>query len=185
MENLLKLAQWRNIAREKANVCCVWMVLSHLDKHRLRGGQLLQNTGLLTSLQHSYRQQRIQSLFLTARMGHKKCRSEENSGWRGWWEKSVFTKRRWREVTVVQLPATDKQGEMTASGYSSPGPKKKKKNHPFSLNIKAHITLKCIWHTCQPLLIFVPCSLIYCLVLNLCVSIIVNYLSNSSFEHFW
>lgn len=55
MENLLKLAQWCNIAIEKANVCCVWMVLSHLDKHRLRGGQLSQNTGLLTSLQHSYR----------------------------------------------------------------------------------------------------------------------------------
>ena len=30
MENVLKLAQWRNIAREEANVCCVWMVLSHL-----------------------------------------------------------------------------------------------------------------------------------------------------------
>lgn len=30
MENLLKLAQWSNIAREKANVYCVWMVLSYL-----------------------------------------------------------------------------------------------------------------------------------------------------------
>ena len=81
------------------------------------------------------------------------------------------------------LPQISKE-KWLLSGYSSPGPKKKK-NHPFPLNIKAHITLKCIWHTCQPLLIFVPSSLIYCLVLNLCVSIIVNYLSNSSFEHFW
>ena len=30
MENLLKLAQWSNIAREKANVYCVRMVLSYL-----------------------------------------------------------------------------------------------------------------------------------------------------------
>lgn len=82
------------------------------------------------------------------------------------------------------LPQISKE-KWLLSGYSSSGPKKKKKNHPFPLNIKAHITLKCIWHTCQPLLIFVPSSLIYCLVLNLCVSIIVNYLSNSSFEHFW
>lgn len=30
------------------------------------------------------------------------------------------------------------------------------KIHAFPLYIKTHITLKCTWHTCQPLLIFVP-----------------------------
>lgn len=128
MENVLKLAQWRNIAREEANVCCVWMVLSHLDKHRLRGGQLSRETlGVWPPSNIPADSREFKALVHTARMGHKKCRSEENSGWRGWWEKFVFTKRRWREVTVVQLPATDKQGEMTAFWVQLIWTKKKKK----------------------------------------------------------
>lgn len=84
MENLLKLAQWCNIAIEKASVCCVWMVLSHLDKHRLRGGQLSRKTlGFWLPSNIPTDSRECKAFVPTARMGHKKCRSEEkNSEWR-------------------------------------------------------------------------------------------------------
>ena len=41
MENLLKLAPWSHIPKEKANVYCVGMVLS---KHKLKRGELSSKT---------------------------------------------------------------------------------------------------------------------------------------------
>lgn len=179
MENLLKLAQWNNIPKEKAKVCCVWMVLSYLCKHKQRGGQFSGKTlwfWLHSSFSTDNRE--FKAFVPTAWMGLKRGRSEKNSEWTDWWEQSVFTERRWREMTVVKLLAQISKNKWLLLGYGLSG--QKSFNSP--LRESTH-TLKCTLHTCQPLFIFVP-TILNCIAwFFIYVSIIINYLCNSSKFH--
>lgn len=157
------------------------MVLSYLYEHRLRGGELSGKTLWLWPHSSISTESRKFKAFVSAsRMGVKRLRSEDKIlEWRSWWEQSVFTERRWREVTVVQLSTSDKPGEMTAFWAQLIWTKKLF----ISIYIKARVTLKCSWHTCWSLFIFIPTIPIILVDFHLYVFIIIKYLSNFSFEY--
>lgn len=123
MENLLKPAQWNNISKEKANVYYVWMGLSYVCKHKLRGGELFSR--MLWYWPHSSTSadsRDFKAFVPTVRMGLKKCISERIIQNAEADESNLSSLKRDRGKWQLpkSLPQISKE-KWVISGYSSSG----------------------------------------------------------------